>query len=151
MELRSKPQPPKKCYHFIDQVTGQIIDIDHIYCIQYLLYNRKICTLWQEKKKIRINSFNVLRSPKFAKICLKIYLNIWLTSKGQTNVPRSGFIHSIKDLVCILTSMVCAVEAPYILTNMRKILKLFSSTSSYTRNNNLSSKKGISRFWTKIN
>lgn len=46
--------------------------------------------------------------------------------------------------------MVCAVEAPYILTNMRKILKLFSRTSSCTRNNNLSSKKGIGRFWTKF-
>lgn len=32
-----------------------------------------------------------------------------------------------------LTSMAGAIDGPYILTNMRKILKLFSSTSSYIK------------------
>ena len=40
----------------------------------------------------------------------------------------------------ILTSIIGALEAPYILTNMRKTLKLFSSTSSYMENHSLSSK-----------
>ncbi len=49
----------------------------------------------------------------------------------------------IKYLAGILTSIVGALEAPYILTNMRKTLKLFSSTSSCMEDHSLSSKSWI--------
>ena len=48
--------------------------------------------------------------------------------KSQTLMP-SEFL-SKNGVNVILTNIVGAVEGPYILTNMRKTLKLFSNTSS---------------------
>lgn len=52
-------------------------------------------------------------------------------------------IKNLDELPGILTSIVGAFEAPHILTNMRKTLKLFSITSSCMESNSVLRKSWI--------
>lgn len=79
------------------------------------------------RTETRVLNAGVVRVDK---VFLGLRSNVSLATKIKLKIKEH-----LEELLGMLTSIVGA-EVPYIRTNMRKILKLFSTTSSYKGSNN---------------